>query len=236
MLSNYTHNNIEKYGRDYQTDDPFPHIVIDEFMSKTFIKDLELEMQYVSANEQWRYETEEHYDQVLKRWIREPNYMSPLLKSACNYFSSQEFIDILERITGFKNLVADPNLYGGGFHETGSGGRLEIHHDFTDHIIMGNQMYRQVNLLIYLNEDWDPSWGGQLELWSRDVKEMVKQIDLHQNRAVIFSIDGAPHGHPHPLACPGDVTRKSLAFYYYTVEPTKNHYTRAMWKRGETLS
>lgn len=236
MLNSITIENVEKYSKDYQTDKPFPHIVIDDFMSKTFIKDLEFEMQNVSTIEQWRFDSEQHIDQVLKRWIREWDAMSPLLKTACQYFNSQEFIDILEKITGFKNLVADPILHGGGFHETFPGGRLEVHHDFTDHTILGKKMYRHVNLLIYLNEDWDQRWGGQLELWSKDLKEIEKKIELRQNRAVIFSIDGAPHGHPHPLGCPDGVTRRSLAFYYYTTEPTKNHYTRAMWKRGVTLS
>jgi len=236
MINSLTVENIEKYSKDYQTDNPFPHIVIDDFIPKTFIKYLESEMQRVSSNEEWRYDTEQHHDQVLKRWIREWNAMPPLLKTACQYFNSQEFIEIIERITGFKNLMADPQLYGGGFHETLPGGRLEVHHDFTDHTIMNNKVYRQVNLLIYLNEAWDQRWGGQLELWSKDLKEMAKRIDLHQNRAVIFSIDGAPHGHPHPLNCPEGITRRSLAFYYYTTEPTENHYTRAMWKKGESLN
>jgi len=236
MISNYTYKNLEKYSGDYHTDNPFPHIIVDDFLTQTFVKDLEYELQHVSVNEQWRYDTEQHEDQVLKRWIREWDVMPTLLKSACNYFNSQEFIEIIEKITGFQNLIADPILEGAGFHETGPGGRLEVHHDFTDHTILGKPVYRQVNLLIYLNEGWDADWGGQLELWSKDVTEKVKEVKLQQNRAVIFSIDGAPHGHPHPLQCPEGVTRRSLAFYYYTEEPTENHYTRAMWKRGEKLT
>ena len=39
------------------------------------------------------------------------------------------------------------------------------------------------------------------------------------NHAVIFTTDERSlHGFPDPLTCPAGVSRKSLAFYYYTVE------------------
>src|SRR5262249_20232390 len=37
------------------------------------------------------------------------------------------------------------------------------------------------------------------------------------NRCVVFNTDATSfHGHPDPLACPADVTRRSIALYYYT--------------------
>jgi hypothetical protein len=55
------------------------------------------------------------------------------------------------------------------------------------------------------------------------------------NRCVIFNTtDFAYHGHPRPLACPPDQSRKSLALYYYTVgrpaeETSRPHST--LYKR-----
>ena len=35
------------------------------------------------------------------------------------------------------------------------------------------------------------------------------------------------HGYPDPITCPPDVTRKSLALYYYTVEESTRHVARS---------
>ena len=43
------------------------------------------------------------------------------------------------------------------------------------------------------------------------------------NKLVIFNTtDFSFHGHPEPLKCPDNVTRKSLALYYYTNGRPKN--------------
>jgi hypothetical protein len=60
----------------------------------------------------------------------------------------------------------------------------------------------------------------------------AKKISPISNRIVMFNIDMAPHGHPHPLQCPEEITRKSLALYYYNTDlPKYNLVHRAIWKR-----
>jgi hypothetical protein len=94
-------------------------------------------------------------------------------------------------------------------------GYLKVHADFNKHPQFG--LDRRVNVLCYLNRDWQPEWGGQLELWDADMQCPVQSIDPVFNRMVIFTItDTAFHGHPDPLRCPPDRTRRSLAFYYYS--------------------
>jgi hypothetical protein len=68
----------------------------------------------------------------------------------------------LEAITGIEGLIADPQLRGGGMHITGSHGRLDVHADFN--VLDEPRLFRRLNLLVYLNERWDESWGGALEL------------------------------------------------------------------------
>ena len=75
-------------------------------------------------------------------------------------------------------------------------------------------------MLIYLNKDWKKAWGGDLELWPADMTKRAKAIAPLAGRCVIFSTtDQSFHGHPEPLACPADRTRKSIALYYYTATP-----------------
>jgi hypothetical protein len=56
---------------------------------------------------------------------------------------------------------------------------------------------------------------------------LKKQIEVEPifNRAVIFSIEDAPHGHPIPLNTPEDVYRYSLALYYFTDEEVTNKHS-----------
>jgi hypothetical protein len=104
---------------------------------------------------------------------------------------------------------------GGGFHEISTGGLLGVHADFRLHRRLN--LSRRLNMLIYLNRDWRIEWGGQLGLWDRTGKREIQKIDPLFNRCVVFNTDAhSYHGHPEPLKCPSDVTRKSIALYYYT--------------------
>ena len=103
-------------------------------------------------------------------------------------------------------------------HQSQRGGYLNIHADFTVHPHK-RQWRRRVNLLIYLNKDWQPEYCGDLELWSRDMKECVQKIRPIFNRCVIFNTDeDSFHGLPDPIQCPEEMTRKSIALYYFTEE------------------
>jgi len=129
--------------------------------------------------------------------------------------NTQPFLGFLSEMTGIEGLVADPYFAGGGLHETLTGGHLGIHADFNRHNIMN--VRRRLNLLIYLNEDWEDQFGGFLELWSRDMKKCEKRVKPAIGTAVVFNTDlDSFHGHPDPLQCPEDKSRRSIALYYYT--------------------
>ncbi len=78
-------------------------------------------------------------------------------------------------------------------------------------------LHRRVNVFVFLNPSWNASYGGELELWSKDLKSCGAKISPDINRFVVFSsTDFSYHGHPHPITCPHDRSRRSLALYYYT--------------------
>ncbi|MEM9290133.1 MAG: 2OG-Fe(II) oxygenase [Acidobacteriota bacterium] len=129
---------------------------------------------------------------------------------------SDEFCAWLSKLTGIDGLMADPSLEGGGMHQTERGGFLNIHADFTMHHHRP-RWQRRVNLILFLNEGWEDSWGGALELWDRSMKGCQQAYFPRLNHAVIFNTDeDSFHGYPEPIECPETTTRKSLAFYYYT--------------------
>lgn len=124
--------------------------------------------------------------------------------------SSPAYLRALEKITGVSRLIPDPYLTGGGLHMSGPGGVLAPHTDF--HIYGALELYRRINVILYLNEDWKESFGGCLELGLGDDKHVVEPV---YGRCVVFTTDDkSVHGFPKPVI--GDRWRKSIALYYYT--------------------
>ena len=76
---------------------------------------------------------------------------------------------------------------------------------------------RRLNILIYLNHNWDENNGGQLELWNKEMKKCEKKILPVFNRMVIFSTtDFSYHGNPKKVQTLNNLSRKSIALYYYS--------------------
>jgi Rps23 Pro-64 3,4-dihydroxylase Tpa1-like proline 4-hydroxylase len=195
---------------EYQAGEPFPHIVIDDFLPESVLDRLLAEWPVAEAQVQY------HRDQErLKSQYNPEELASPFARSLFYAFNGAPFLKFVEAVTGISGLLPDPDYNGGGFHETKTGGHLSVHADFN--VNQRLRMLRRVNVLVYLNKDWKDEYGGNLELWSRDMKTRVKSVEPIFNRCVIFNTNvDSFHGHPDPLSTPEDTTRKSIALYYYT--------------------
>ena len=204
----------------YRSAAPFPHTVIDDFLPRASAE--RILAAFPRADDgawlDWRKRDVVHQPGKLGIGHADRlNRSHTFLRSALSAFNSTEVVSFLERLTGIQGLVPDPHFFGGGVHQILPGGRLSIHADFNWHGQL--RLYRRVNLLLYLNKDWDEAWGGALELWDREMNACALRVAPIFNRAVIFNTDrDALHGHPDPLLAPDGVTRKSLALYYYTAE------------------
>jgi len=211
----FDYDETKDLGRDlapaYAAGDPFPHIVIDDFLPAEvaeyclshFPKDLDPDGQ--------------EFDRDQERFKRsyQPDFLEARLRTLFYGFNSRPFIRLIENISGIKGLIPDPYFLGGGFHEIRNGGHLSMHADFNHHKPMN--LERRINLLIYLNKDWRAEYGGQLELWRTDMSEKVQEIVPVFNRAAMFTTtENSMHGNPQVVAHPAGVTRKSIALYYYT--------------------
>jgi hypothetical protein len=129
--------------------------------------------------------------------------------------NSSMLVGFLEQLTGIEGLIPDPYFWGGGLHQITRGGYLKVHADFNRYSKL--RLDRRLNLLLYLNRDWKEEYGGHLELWNEQMTTCERKILPIFNRCVVFSTtDYSYHGHPDPLNCPEQQTRKSLALYYYT--------------------
>ena len=202
----------EGLSGDYCFAEPYPHIVIDNFLPDQLLEEI------LENFPQEKLQGDKFYDAgyrgLNKRQVH-PESCNSYMRNVFNFFNSSPVLQFLEGLTTIKALMGDAHFNGGGFHEISAGGKLGIHADFR----INEQLHlnRRLNMLIYLNKDWQDSYGGLLELWDKTGSRKVDGIAPIFNRCVIFNTDAdSYHGHPDPLNTPPEITRKSIALYYYT--------------------
>jgi hypothetical protein len=199
---------------DYRDAAPFPHIHLSEFLDPATARGLADEFPVPDSSEWIQYK---HYNEN-KTGLTKRELFPVMVGKVVDELNSPEFIEWLSKLTGIPNLVADPTLEGGGLHQSARGGFLNLHSDFTMHHHQKN-WHRRINLIVYLNPDWESQWGGAIELWDKQMRRCVASVPPLLNHALIFNTtETSYHGFPEKLTCPENVSRKSLALYYYTVE------------------
>lgn len=191
--------------------DPFQHVVLDDFIDPAQVR---------AINAQWPSDWTKEDGRFNRKWS------SNALPTAAKAIADAIGVALVEDAVGIAGLFPDPDLFGAGLHCIPAGGFLKMHVDFNGH---PKGWHRRANVLIYLNEEWRPEWGGQLQLglWGHS-----KRIDPIGGRCVIFETnDQTWHGHPEPLKCPEHIQRRSLALYYYTAEPPQGALHTTIYRK-----
>lgn len=203
----------------YVSAEPFPHIVIDDLLWPDALARAMSEFPPPEAVKDWR-RPNDRDDQgrvaaILKLGYSNELEFGPTLRRLVHELHSAPFLRYLSALTGIEHLIPDPHMIGAGLHQYLPGAVLRVHADFNR--LPGTLLDRRLNLLIYLNDDWQPEWRGDLELWNRDMSRCEVSVAPVANRCVIFSTTSdSYHGMPDPLACPEGRTRRSVALYYYS--------------------
>lgn len=217
---------LERISREraqqYRRAVPFPHIELKDLGCEDCLKRVAHAFPQHNDSRWFHYANNAH--QSGKRVIWDSGVMPEPLVSLIKELQSEMFVTFLERLTGTNELIADPTLYGGGLHQTGAGGRLDLHvdHDFNPNLAL----YRRITVLVYLSK-WRAEYGGNLELWSgyrhagRDVVvERVKRIVPAFNTVVVFTnSESSYHGYPELISCPASVCRNTIAMFYASQHP-----------------
>lgn len=210
-LLKFLHDPHELRAR-YQSADPFPHIVLDGLFEDAALERVLAEF---PKPEEMRWMRFDSPTEKKLGYYHEHSTIAPSVRSFLDAMNGFEMLLFLEALTGIEGLIPDPYFGGGGLHQIEAGGFLKIHSDFNVHPKL--KLDRRVNMLVYLNKEWREEWGGDLELWNASMTERKQKIAPRFNRTVVFSTtDTSFHGHPHPLASPPGITRKSVSLYYYT--------------------
>ncbi|MGA9335887.1 MAG: 2OG-Fe(II) oxygenase [Rudaea sp.] len=215
MLDPQVVGKVEDLAARFRTAAPFRHVVIENFFEAQFCARLLDDFPPFERGNN-RNEAGQVGGKSSVAKIRE------LGASWCaldDLIQTRGFLDLIGQITGIENLLYDPWYFGGGTHDNRAGQELDPHVDFNRHPV--ERWHRRLNLIVYLNREWDEAWGGCLELHSnpRATDDRVEMVAPAYNRAVIFeTTETSWHGF-NRIVLPVDkqsLSRKSVALYFYT--------------------
>lgn len=202
---------VESLRRSFSQAQPYRHIVIDDFLQHDFA--LQLYENFPPTRV-----LRKHYDGINERKAEGANFEDfhpnfGLLRQA---LMSEAFYDWVSAVTGIAQVFITDDHLGVGLHEGDNGSFLDVHIDFNIH--PEKDVHRRLNLLIYMNRHWQPSYGGDLELWNASVTECLKKISPAFNRAVIFETSEISYHGYSRIQVPEGESRKSVYAYFYTHE------------------
>jgi len=200
---------VDELAARFRAAKPFPYLQISDFLQ---VSPEEVLPEFPTPEWGDWHRFKDHY-QYQKMYYNDIDGVPPSLRALILDLCSPAFLRFLEKVTGIEALLPDPYLDGGGLHCSGPGGILAPHTDF--HINQRLQLFRRLNVLLYLNQEWEQEYGGCLELYKKGSDSPAVTVVPKWGTRVIFRTDDdSLHGFSKPIV--GDRWRRSIALYYYT--------------------
>jgi Rps23 Pro-64 3,4-dihydroxylase Tpa1-like proline 4-hydroxylase len=217
--------NLGELQNRFSTAQPFPHLVFEEFLDPSLLARLHDEFPDFdaqrAANELGHIRGKAVHEQI--------STISAAYHELHEIIQTTEFLNTISKMTGIPDLLFDPEYFGGGTHENLTGQGLHYHVDFNYHPI--RKWHRRLNLIIFLNHEWQREWGGNLQL-HRDawVDEGDADVEVlpEYGRAIIFETsERSWHGFEQITAAPngGRLSRRSIALYFYSATRPNDQVT-----------
>lgn len=217
MFSASTLASLDQHAAAFAAAQPFRHVAIDGFLQPERAE--ALLQQFPGFDTRYALnEMGEVGGKAVRTRVRE---LGPAYAALDDFLQTAEFLDAVSRITGIPELLYDLDYEGGGTHENRQGQGLDAHIDFNYHPRTG--WHRRLNLIVYLNPQWEQGWGGNLQLhrdpWVEggEVSELLPLF----NRCVVFETNEVSWHGFESIRLPDEhaaLSRRSFAIYLYTRE------------------
>ena len=205
----FTPEKTSEWASVFAAENPCKHIVIDGFLTEETANLLHGHFPPMDALKVRRKSLNENKaeDYKFDEW-------HPAFREVRAAIRSDFFAEWMSTVTGIAGLLTPDNPLGSGVHQGANGSYVDVHIDVN--YDPESNLWRRVNLLIYLNRHWEESYGGHLEIWDPLMRRAEKRIAPAHNRAVIFLTDeNSPHGY-QTIHVPEGETRKSFYAYFFT--------------------
>ncbi len=218
LLSRGTLEKVAVYRERFAAAQPFRWVVIDDFFApeplRWMLEDFPPFREEKAMNEMGRVGVKAVFDDL--------SAISERYARIGEGIANPGFRDYVSVLTGIEGLLHDDAMYGGGTHENLDGAELDPHVDFNFDERLG--WHRRLNLLAFLNPEWDASWGGCVELHSAPRDPAANRIVSFApvlNRCVLFETnEHSWHGFSR-IELPEDkkhLSRRSLTVYLYSAD------------------
>jgi Rps23 Pro-64 3,4-dihydroxylase Tpa1-like proline 4-hydroxylase len=220
-------------------EDPYKHLIVDDFFDDELVSAC-LKNFPDTSDCSWEFSNDNDIEiKYRSNWQSEFDIPDGIV-DAVRILNSSEFLHCIAEVFDIRKLMPDPYFTGGGLNITRKGGLLDVHVDGNYHDASG--LNRRMNALVYLNPNWEASWGGEFGLYDSTGEVCLKKVEPIFNRLLVFdSHDKSWHGLPDPIEFPDDSPRRSIILYYYTKEPRPHSHVvveephSALWKKRGSL-
>lgn len=163
---------------------------------------------------------------ILKQSLREDKYIAVqmnqydlLLEKVIYAFQDEKVVAKIGEICHIQDLHPDENLYAGGLslmeHKQFLNPHLDNSHD------KDVNKWRVLNLLYYVNPNWESSFGGNLELWPNGLQEKQITLDSKCNRLIVMATHQDSWHSVSPIVNE-KFKRQCVSNYYFSNFPLKN--------------
>ncbi|ACB97405.1 2OG-Fe(II) oxygenase [Beijerinckia indica] len=207
----FTPQTVKNLNKAFLAAKPFPYLVLDGLINPRLLELMLVDFERLNWND-WR-----RHDNVneFKRGSAPNTRFGNASQLYFDTVYSGRFVEFMENVTGIEGLITDPALYSGGLHDIPTGGKFAAHIDFNQHRV--TRLDNRLVFITYLNKNWRPEYGGELELWDMDKDEPSVRVIPEFGRSVVFlQSSKSLHGHPTPVNAPDGRHRRSAATYFYS--------------------
>ncbi|MBO3458555.1 2OG-Fe(II) oxygenase [Aetokthonos hydrillicola Thurmond2011] len=212
---------VETFSQLFATATPFPHVVIDNFLDESLANALINDFPKNSSMHR-----SHHYLFTNKHELPFWSSISESFHLLHQELLSNQFRSFVSSVSG-EDLFMDSQFYG-DLHQGTDQGFLNMHTDFSLHPLRDNWVHR-LNVMIYLNKNWQQEYGGYLRLRA-GLNGESQDISPAFNRCIfMLSNDTTYHGYSR-LNLPENVTRKCIVVNFYKEEPVDKVPPRRLTK------
>lgn len=204
---------VATFAKLFSTAIPFPHIVIDNFLNESVANVLMNDCPDTSSMQRCQ-----HYLFANKHELSSWNTLSDSFAILHQELLSEQFQSFIKAVSGEDVFMEEE--FSGDLHQGADGGFLKMHTDFNLHPLQDTWVHR-LNVMIYLNKDWQQQYGGYLQL-RKGLTGASKEISPAFNRCIIMQSDDTTYHGYNRLNLPEGVTRKSLVVHFYQEESPTN--------------